>query len=172
LYNSIFYSGSRRSVVKIDLPPPEEPVQQIAPSSSTTLSKSNETVDGHHVALSSSLSDELEIVSVWNQCWDALYLCLTIIGPLFTGTILVCYFLGVIKQSQAIASIGVVYTLLFITIMGSYAIAILPFILISRVFTSFVAPHGSHYTTEEVNFYCRLTLLIAIVSGLIYYCIN
>lgn len=159
-------------MVKIDLPPPEEPVQQIATSSSTPLQKVNETVGRTSVVLSDSLPDELEIVSVWNQCWDALYLCLTIIGPLFTGTILVCYFLGMIKQSQAIASVGVVYTLLFITIMGSYAIAILPFILISRVFTSFVAPQGSHYTTEEVNRYCRLTLLIAIVSGLIYYCMH
>lgn len=147
-------------------------MQQIATSSSTPLQKVNETVGRTSVVLSDSLPDELEIVSVWNQCWDALYLCLTIIGPLFTGTILVCYFLGMIKQSQAIASVGVVYTLLFITIMGSYAIAILPFILISRVFTSFVAPQGSHYTTEEVNRYCRLTLLIAIVSGLIYYCMH
>jgi len=161
-------------VVKIDLPA-EEAVQQTALSSSTSLYNINETAVGHSyppVAISDKLSDELEIVSVWNQCWDALFLCLTIIGPLFAGAILVCYFLGVIKQSQAIASVGVVYTLLFITIMGSYTIAILPFILISRVFTSFVAPQGSQYTAEQVNRYCRLTLLIAIVSGLLYYCIN
>ena len=109
------------------------------------------------------LSDESEIVSVWNQCWDALYLCLTTIGPIFLAVILYCYFAGMVKQSQAIASVGVVYTLLFITIMGTYVVAMLPFILISRVFTSLVAPNGSQYSSAQVNLYCRLTLLIVLV---------
>ena len=159
-------------MVQVELPL-EEPVVPAAPVLSVPPPQSSiGTVVCPPVPLSDKLSDELEIVSVWNQCWNALYLCLTIIGPLFSGTILICYFLGMIKHSQAIASVGVVYSLLFISIMGSYTIAILPFILISRLFTSFVAPQGSDYTAEQVNRYCRLTLLLVIMSGLIYSCIH
>lgn len=114
-------------------------------------------------------SDDVEIISLWNQTWSALFMCLTTLGPVFLAIVLVCYFIGTLHQSQAIATVGVVYTLLFLTIMGSYVVVILPCILISRVFTSIVSPHATSHSTEEINLYSRLLVLILAAAGVGYY---
>mmetsp|Transcript_15092 Transcript_15092/g.25156 ORF Transcript_15092/g.25156 Transcript_15092/m.25156 type:complete len:102 (-) Transcript_15092:78-383(-) len=99
-------------------------------------------------------------------------MCLTMIGPFFLAVILVCYFLGMIHQSQAIACVGVVYTLLFLTIMGSYTVVMLPCILISRLFTSMlVSPEErSPFSDAKVNMYSRMLVLILAGLGMgVYY---
>jgi len=114
-------------------------------------------------------SDEVEIISLWNQSWSALFMCLKTLGPVFLVIVLACYFLGTLHQSQAIATVGVVYTFLFLTIMGSYTVVILPCILVSRVFTSIVSPHATSHSVEEINLYSRLLVLILAAAGAGYY---
>jgi hypothetical protein len=113
--------------------------------------------------------DEKEIVSLWNQTFGALNMCLTFLGPTFLIVILGCYFMGMMQKSQAIATVGVVYTFLFLSIMGSYTLVILPCILVSRLFTCLVTPHATGHTAAEINLYSRLLVLISAVVGLGHY---
>jgi uncharacterized membrane protein (DUF485 family) len=111
--------------------------------------------------------DEKEIVSLWNQTSGALHMSLSMIGPPFLFIILACYFMGMMQKSQAIASVGVVYAFLFMTIMGSYVLVIVPCILVSRLFTCLVSSKTCN--DAEVNLYARLLVLCAAAAGLGYY---
>jgi hypothetical protein len=91
-------------------------------------------------AAAAAADDDSEIVCLWGQAWGALQMCLFTIGPIFLVIVVACYFVGTLKQSQAIASVGVVYTLLFMSIMGSYALVTIPCILVARLFTNLVFP--------------------------------
>lgn len=172
---------SRKSVAPIDLPSEEEksPLSgrkgaksPIASSTSqhtlTQLRNETRRINPNY-AEQASPDDEKEIISLWNQTWNALYMCLTIIGPAFLAIILGCYFMGTMQQSQAIASVGVVYTALFVFIMGSYILVILPCILVARLFTLIVSSPSSSHTAEEINLYSRLLVLIATAIGMAYY---
>lgn len=171
----------RKAVVHMELPPEVDnskkafspiaceassPAQSPRRRSASTAAASEAPADAEKSA------DDVEITSLWNQTWGALFLCLTTIGPLFLVIVTFCYFLGALQQSQAIASVGVVYTLLFITIMGSYTLAILPCILIARVFTSIVSPHATSHTPEEINLYSRMLVLIGVAAGLTYHFVH
>jgi hypothetical protein len=109
--------------------------------------------------------DEAEIVGLWNQVWTALFMCLALMGPVFLTIVFGCYTLGFIQQSQAIACVGVIYTLLFLTIMGSYCLVILPCILLSRLFTSLIAPGASPQSAAQATLYSRLLILLAVTVG-------
>uniref|UniRef100_A0A7S3GQ38 Transmembrane protein n=1 Tax=Spumella elongata TaxID=89044 RepID=A0A7S3GQ38_9STRA len=176
--------SSRKSIVRIDLPaeptsaerPRSAPVTPRPPSPATSPVPSRVAVSPKKVVKNTVVeqvrepsSEDHEIVSVWNQVWGSLMISLQTLGPAFLIIILSCYFLGTLHQSQAIATVGVVYTLLFLTIMGSYTVVILPCILIARVFTSIVSPHATAHSTEEVNLYSRLLVLILAAAGLGYY---
>ena len=190
---AIYYS--LKSAVKMNLPAEKEtPKKVVSPPSSPFMVEKKKTPEKgaavktdrkasaaaadhsqeeqEEVDNGGMLSDENEIVSLWNQTWGALSMCLTIIAPLFLVVIFYCYLLGTFKQSQAIASVGVVYTLLFFTIMGSYALVIVPCILIARLFTCIVSPHASCHTTEEVNLCARMGVLIMAAAGVTYYFLN
>lgn len=150
---------------------PEAKTAAASPKSSRRSAHvTEEPAESSHEA--SSSADEIEITSLWNQTWGALYMCLVTIGPLFFAIVMLCYFVGTLQQSQAIASVGVVYTLLFITIMGSYTLVILPCILIARLFTSIVSPHAPCHTPEEINLYSRLLVLIGVAAGLTYHFVS
>lgn len=169
--------NSRKSIVRMNLPPEPTSAERGRSASITATPPSSVKIESislgksevAHRELVDNSADDLEIVSLWNQTWGALYLCLTTIGPVFLTVILVSYALGTLQQSQAIATVGVVYTLLFLTIMGSYSVVILPCILISRVFTSIVSPHTTSHSTEEINLYSRLLVLLLAAGGLGYY---
>lgn len=173
---------SRKSIMPTDLEgPPSSSFSSSSSSSSSggisspiTLSNNKSNNNGSAVSQKvvaystpsptlNKLADETEIMSLWNQSLSTLLNCMTIIGPMFMIIILTAYVFGKIHNSQAIASVGIVYTLLFMIIMGSYVLATLPFILISRVFTSIVAPHAQEYTPKQINFFCRLLALTMIV---------
>lgn len=114
-------------------------------------------------------TDEAEIIDIWNQCWSALYLCISTIGPIFLAVILIAYLSSKMTASQMIASVGVVFTYVFLLIMVGYTVAIVPFVLISRIFTSLVAPQNG-VETEELNTYCRLlTLVVTLLCGVGYF---
>lgn len=113
--------------------------------------------------------DEKEIVSLWEQTWGALHTSLIMVGPPFLFIILACYFMGMIKQSQAIASVGVVYTFLLLTVLGSYLVVILPCILVARLFTVLVSAQAPERSAAEVNLYARLLVLIGAAVGMAHY---
>lgn len=176
---------TRKSVVHMELPSEPSSAKKSATPDAKAAAAGSPKASPHRSARahaseestgtfsdSAASSDDLEITSLWHQMWGALYMCLTTIGPLFLVVVLSCYFLGTLQQSQAIASIGVVYTILFMTIMGSYTLVILPCILIARVFTSIVSPHATCHTPEEINLYSRLLVLIGAAVGLTYYFVN
>jgi hypothetical protein len=110
-------------------------------------------VEGTNIASESSSSEfflssveeeaEEEAVGIWTQAWNALFLCLVLIGPAMLSVILLCYVAGMSMQSQQVACVGVVYTLLFLVLMGLFCAAVLPCILLSRLFISVVAPQAS-----------------------------
>eukprot|EP01038_Epipyxis_sp_PR26KG_P015296 gene15296-20604_t len=111
------------------------------------------------------LADEAEITIIWNQSLTALMLCMGTIGPLFLALITAFYCFGLLFESQLIASVGVVYAYIFLLIMGSYGLFVLPVIVISRIFTSLVAPPESR--ESDYLFYARCGLLFGItVLGL------
>mmetsp|Transcript_29201 Transcript_29201/g.64830 ORF Transcript_29201/g.64830 Transcript_29201/m.64830 type:complete len:220 (-) Transcript_29201:64-723(-) len=110
-------------------------------------------VEGTNITSESSSSEYLlasveeeaeeEAVGIWTQAWNALFLCLVLIGPAMLSVILLCYVVGMSMQSQQVACVGVVYTLLFLVLMGLYGAAVLPCILLSRLFISVVASQAS-----------------------------
>jgi hypothetical protein len=112
-----------------------------------------------------------EAISIWNQCWSALFNSMMTIGPLFLAITLMSYAASKISSSQAIASVGVIYAYLYIVILGSYVVALLPFILISRVFTSLVSSPGSMAAEDKSKalFHIRLLILMSLGLGLAVY---
>jgi hypothetical protein len=120
-------------------------------------------------AVDPATDDEKEIVSLWEQTWGALHMSLIMIGPPFLFIVLACYFMGMLRQSQAIASVGVVYAFLFLTVMGSYAVVILPCILLARLFTVLVSAHAPERSAAEVNLYSRLLILFVAAAGMAYH---
>jgi hypothetical protein len=116
-------------------------------------------------AAAAAADDDSEIVCLWGQAWGALQMCLFTIGPIFLVIVVACYFVGTLKQSQAIASVGVVYTLLFMSIMGSYALVTIPCILVARLFTNLVSPHAPGYSSAQINLYMRLLILIVAAAS-------
>lgn len=172
---------SRKSAVRIDLPPEPSPVPKTAVSTASLASSSGiktrtplrmpttpispETL----ASVEPGTDDEKEIVSLWEQTWGALHTSLIMVGPPFLFIILACYFMGTIKQSQAIASVGVVYTFLLLTVLGSYLVVILPCILVARLFTLLVSSQAPERSAAEVNLYSRLLILIGAAAGLAHY---
>mmetsp|Transcript_119335 Transcript_119335/g.234431 ORF Transcript_119335/g.234431 Transcript_119335/m.234431 type:complete len:301 (+) Transcript_119335:105-1007(+) len=184
---------SRKSVVRIDLPPePSSGKKSTTASPSATINAPSSNSASTSSAKISSRTrtplrvpttplptsmvsgyedgdDEKEIVGLWNQTWGALHMSLSMIGPPFLFIILACYFMGMMQKSQAIASVGVVYVFLFFTIMGSYMLTILPCILVSRMFTCLVSPNATPQSAAELNLYSRLLVLIIAAVGLSYH---
>jgi hypothetical protein len=85
---------------------------------------------------------EEEGVGIWAQAVQSLYLCLVLIGPAMLSVILLCYPYAYAMKSQQVASVGVIYTLVFLLLMCVFSVAVLPCILLSRLFISVVAPTG------------------------------
>ena len=113
------------------------------------------------------LTDGKEILGIWAQTWSALNICITTIAPLFLLVILGCYIYGKMNDSQVIASVGLVYAYVFLVVIGSYAVVIVPFILISRLITTLVAPTSNRYTPEQINSYFRMLLFIGGCAALL-----
>ena len=114
--------------------------------------------------------DDDEVISIWNQCWAAMFCSTMTIGPTFLAITLMSYTGGKITSSQSVASIGVIYLYLYLVIMGSYLVAILPFILISRIFTSLVtAPGSSAAHDKNTVHHIRLLMLIMMCVGMAIY---
>ena len=102
-----------------------------------------------------------EVISIWNQCWSAMFICMMTIGPVFLTITLISYTVSKITSSQAIASVGVIYTYIYLVIMGSYIVVILPFLVMSRLFTSLVS--GSADTTVNI----RVLMLVCLVLWMV-----
>lgn len=150
------------------LPVPQVPIASPPEVSSPpkVVTPSLEKTSSFH-PIANKLADEKEIVSIWNQCWLALFMCMSTIGPIFLAIILTSYVLGKINNSQLIGSIGVVYSYLFLVIMGAYCCAILPFILVSRIFTSLVS--GKTDKTGNISIRILLLLSLGLIGVIIKY---
>lgn len=118
----------------------------------------------HQSAGTGAPTSEDEMVSLWQQYWTSLDMCMSTVTPLFLTLVLALYAFSVMTKSQTIASIGLVYVFVFLIIMGSYFFAIVPFILVSNAISSVVAPGK----TAQKDF-VRLALLVLSVGGLVAY---
>ena len=93
---------------------------------------------------------------------------MTTIGPIFLAIVLTSYGLGKVNESQLIGSIGVVYAYLFLVIMGAYCVAIVPFIIMSRVFTSLVSAKSDKAGSGNISVRILLLLTIGLLGYLVY----
>jgi len=110
------------------------------------------------------LQDGDEIVAIWAQCRRALDFGWSAICPVFAATIFVFTLFGVCTASQFVAIVGIVYMLFFGLVLSSYALCMLPFIFISRLFTQIVCSNNTlgDGSTRYINLYCRLLLFVTI----------
>lgn len=111
-------------------------------------------------------NDSEELQAVWTQCLQALFTCSLYTGPIFAAVVLFCYAVGKITVNKAVASIGVAYASLFLLIMGSYVVAIVPFVLVSKMVTQSVFFGSNKEKDSEVHVRLFLFLLIA-MSGIV-----
>jgi hypothetical protein len=118
-----------------------------------------------HATVSADASGEAEIMGIWTQCLQALFICWLHIGPVFAAAIAACYCFGKLSQSQAISSVGITLVLLLIMIMGSYCLVIVPFLLVAKVFTALVSPQLAQPGAQrELDFYVRSLMLFLILA--------
>ena len=118
----------------------------------------------HKTAGTGASTSEDEMVSLWQQYWTSLDMCMSTVTPLFLALVLALYAFSAITKSQTIASIGLVYVFVFLIIMGSYFFAIVPFILVSNAISSVIAPGK----TAQRDF-VRLVMLAVSIGGLLGY---
>lgn len=124
----------------------------------------------HHTARGQEgLVDEHEILSVWDQAVNALQIAGNFIVPVFLSIVLFFYVNGKLNQDQAIASIGIVFAMFLVLIMGTYIVAIIPFILVSRFITSLVtdAPITA-VEQKQTNLTARLFLFFSILGSIVF----
>lgn len=116
---------------------------------------------------SEGLVDEKEIMNIGNQTWRALGYCGELVVPLFLAITLWYYALGKYTGSQSVAAVGIVFASFLVMIMGSYILAVIPFILLSRMFTCMVS--DTPLTMEEqreTNLYARMFLFFTLLAGI------
>ncbi len=116
---------------------------------------------------SEGLVDESEILNIWNQTWRAFIFCSECVVPFFLGITLYYYAQGKYSGSQQVASVGIVFAAFLVLILGTYLLAVLPFVLISRALTCLVS--DTPLTTEEqreTNLYARMFLFFTLLAGI------
>jgi len=114
----------------------------VAPRLNSPLVNDNNSQDERKYFLAPTKSTDNEIVGLYQQYWSSLDLCMSTMTPLFITLILMSYVISALTNSQEIASIGLVYTFVFLGIMGTYVFTIIPFVLISNAISSLIAPNG------------------------------
>lgn len=109
------------------------------------------------------LSDGNEIVAIWSQCERALMFGWNSIIPVFAAIIFVLTLFGLYSASQFIAIVGIVYVVFGGLIIGSYALCMVPFILISRLFTQIMETGcNCEGSSKYINLCCRVLLFATI----------
>ena len=110
--------------------------------------------------------DDAELTLLWQQFWSTIELCSVTVSPLFLVLVLSLYAASLVTNSQVIASIGLVYVFLFLTIMGSYFFAIVPFILASNTIGNILTPGGTGSgSSQKVSTRLFLLLLLMAVAA-------
>ena len=116
-----------------------------------------------YIPLESS-EDDAELTLLWEQFWSTIDLCSITVSPLFLVLILSLYAASLVTNSQVIASIGLVYVFLFLTIMGSYFFVIVPFILASNTIGNILTPAGGTGSGSSRKVSTRLFLLLLLIA--------
>eukprot|EP01039_Chlorochromonas_danica_P008811 gene8811-9715_t len=101
---------------------------------------------------------EDELVIIWKQCVRALSICVGTIGPVFAVAIVASSVAGLLTKSQATAALALTYLLLLLLIMSSYAVAIVPFVLVGKIVKSSFFDDGA-----DVDTYIRFLLFFFII---------
>ena len=90
-----------------------------------------------------------ETVSLWRHVRRSLGVATATVGPLFLAVIFVCYALSAYEQAknngkgaQLVASVGVLFFIVYLAIICAFAVLLAPCILLTKVFGMFVGNEG------------------------------
>ena len=85
-----------------------------------------------------------ELKGLWAQYYSALVICRNTMAPVFLVTVLGSYFWAKVSvsASQSIAYSGLLLALVLCLVMGSYAIVLVPFLVIANFIEHRVFDHG------------------------------
>lgn len=108
-----------------------------------------------------------ELKGLWAQYYSALIICRNTMAPAFLAAVLGSYFWArtSVTASQSIAYSGLLLALVLCLVMGSYAVVLVPFLVIANFIEHRVFEHGKNSVLKS-----RLTtmVLLALLLGVYY----
>lgn len=109
---------------------------------------------------------ENNTLSLYQHYSAALHLCISILLPTFLTLIIISDILAVLFESQLIASVGLVYIFIFLIIIGSYMLAIVPYIIVLNALDNLFHPK---LNKSGANDFIGVSILFAVVGMAVVY---